>query len=67
MLNHPARVKVLDSQLGVLADRARADVRAEARVVVDGVVGEVRRDLVRVASVKGLVIAPDVLQLAQSP
>jgi hypothetical protein len=51
----------------VLADRARADVRAEARVVVDGVVGEVRRDLVRVASVKGLVIAPDVLQLAQSP
>jgi hypothetical protein len=58
---------VLDSQLGVLADRARADVRAQARVVVDRVVGEVRRDLIGVASVEGRVVAADVLQVAQSP
>ena len=40
---------VLDAERGVAADRLGALVRAEARVVVDRVVGEVRRDRLGVA------------------
>jgi hypothetical protein len=67
VFHDPRGVKVLDSQLGVLADRARALVGAEPGVVVGRVVGEVRRDLLGIASIQRLVVAADVLQVAQSP
>ena len=46
----------------MLADRARALVRPESRVVVDGVIGEVPRDLVRIAGVEGGVVGADVVE-----
>ena len=46
----------------VLPDRPGALVRPQARVVVDGVVGEMRGDLVRIAGVQRLVIGADVVE-----
>ena len=46
-------------------DRPRALVRAEPRVVVDGVVGEVRGDRVGVAGVQRLVVGADVVEAAR--
>jgi hypothetical protein len=51
----------------VSPDLLRAPVRAEARVVVDRVVGEVRRNNVGVTAVQRLVIRPDVIYVAQIP
>src|SRR5438067_2503900 len=58
----PLPVQVLHGPLRVLADRARALVRAEPRVVVDRVLGEVPRDLVRIAGVEGGVVGADVVE-----
>jgi hypothetical protein len=53
----------LDSPLGVLGDLPAA-MRPETRVVVDGVVGEVRGDQVDVACVERLVVGADVVEVA---
>src|SRR4051794_28064320 len=60
VLVDPFGVKMLDTEFCVVSDLASV-VWAEARVVVGRVVGEVRRDLVRVASAQRLVVALDVL------
>jgi hypothetical protein len=64
VLEPPLPVEVVDSPLGVLADRARPLVRPESGVVVRRVVREVRRDEIRVAGVQCLVVAADVIEIA---
>jgi hypothetical protein len=59
VLEPPLSVEPLDPPAGVLGDLAAA-VRAEAGVIVDGIVGEVGRDPVDVARVERLVVAADV-------
>jgi hypothetical protein len=59
VLEPPPALEPVDPPAGVLGDLAPA-MRPEARVVVDGVVGEVRGDQVDVAAVQGLVVAADV-------
>src|SRR4051812_36670163 len=61
VLEDPLCVKVVDTQLGVLGDLASV-MRAQARVVVGRVVGEVGRDLVGVAAAQCVVVALDVPQ-----
>jgi hypothetical protein len=61
VLHPPLPVDRLDAPLGVLGDLPAA-VRAEAGVVVDGVVGEVRVDQVDVARVERLVVGADVVE-----
>ena len=67
VLQMPAPLDVGDRVGRVAADRLGSFVRAETRVVVDRVIGEVRRNGVRVARVEGLVIRPDVVYVAQIP
>jgi hypothetical protein len=55
-------LEVVDRPAGVLGYRAPV-VRAEPRVVVRGVVGEVRRDQIDVAGVERLVVAADVVEV----
>jgi hypothetical protein len=55
----PLAVEVVDSPARVLGDLA-AVVGAEARVVVSGILGEVRGDQLDVAGVERLVVAADV-------
>ncbi len=64
VLERPPTLEVLDREARVLADRSCALVRAEARVVVDGVVGEVPGDEVGVAAVQSLVVGADVVEVA---
>jgi hypothetical protein len=59
----PLAVDGLDSPPGVLRDLA-ATVRPEAGVVVDGVIGEVGGDQVRVARIERLVIRANVVEVA---
>jgi len=63
----PAPLDVLDREGGVATDRLGPLMGTETGVVVDRVVGEVRRDRVGVARVQGLVIRPDVVGVAQIP
>jgi len=65
VLEPPLTLEVLDRPFGVLADRARSLVRTEPRVVVDGVVGEVRGNEVWIAGVQRAVVAADVIEVAQ--
>ena len=58
----PVRVEVLHTQCRVLRDRLRPHMRLAARVVVDGVVGEVASDVVGVAGIQRLVVRPDVVE-----
>jgi hypothetical protein len=67
VLEVPLAVDLLDAPLGVLGDRAGALMGAEARVVMGGVVGEMRGDAVDVARVQRLVIGADVVEVFQSP
>jgi hypothetical protein len=62
MLVPPLPVDLVDRPPCVLGDLGSAAVGPEARVVVDGVVGEVRRDPLGVARVEGRVVAADVLE-----
>src|SRR5262249_26240272 len=66
VLEVPLTVDRAHPELGVLADPLGAFVGAEARVVVDGVVGEVRRDQLRVPGVERLVVGADVVEIAHS-
>jgi hypothetical protein len=61
VLHPPLSVDGLDPPAGVLGDLAAA-VRAQPRVVVDGVVGEVLGDAFDVAGVERLVVAADVVE-----
>ena len=63
MFEPPLAVDGLDAPGGVVGDLA-AVVRAEAGVVVSGLVGEVRGDGVGVAGVERLVVGPDVVEVA---
>jgi hypothetical protein len=63
VLHPPLAVDLVDRPVRVLADRARALVRAEPRVVVNGVVGEVLGDAIRVTGVERLVVAANVAEL----
>jgi hypothetical protein len=63
VLHPPLPVDRLDAPLGVLGDLP-ASVRAEARVVVDRVVGEVAGDQVCVARVERLIVGTDVIEVA---
>jgi hypothetical protein len=63
----PLAIEVVDPPARVLGDRPSALMRAEPRVVVDGVVREVRGDEVDVARVERLVVGADVVEVAQSP
>jgi hypothetical protein len=65
VLEVPLAVEIFDRPLRVLADRPGALVRAEARVVVDRVVGEVLGDAVGVARVQRRVVAADVVEAGQ--
>ena len=58
VLEVPLALDVLDGEGGVAADLLGALVRAETRVVVDRVVGEVRRHRLGVAGVQRLVVGP---------
>src|SRR5215210_2772448 len=60
MLVPPLTLDVVDRPAGVLGDGAGTLVRAEPRVVVDGVVGEVRGDGLDVARVERLVVGANV-------
>jgi len=64
VLHPPLAVDRVDRPAGVLPDLAGALVRAEARVVVDRVVGEVLGDAVGVAGVERLVVGADVIEVA---
>jgi hypothetical protein len=65
VLDPPLAVGVGDAPLGVRGDLA-AVMRAEPRVVVRSVVGEVLGDEVGVAGVQGLVVAADVVEVGDS-
>ena len=65
MLEPPLPVDGLDAPLRVVGDLAPV-VRPEARVVVRRVLGEVRRDGVRVARVERLVVGADVVEVADA-
>jgi hypothetical protein len=65
VLEPPPALEVLDRPLRVLADVASALVRAEPRVVVDRVAGEMRGDQVRVAGIECAVVAANVVEVAQ--
>jgi hypothetical protein len=62
MLVPPLPVELVDCPARGLGDLSSASVGPQARVVVDGVVGEVRRDPLGVARVEGRVVAADVLE-----
>jgi hypothetical protein len=64
VLEVPLALDLLDAQLGVLPDPLSPLVRAEARVVVDRVVREMRGDEVGVAGVERLVVGADVVEVA---
>ncbi len=65
VLDEPLAIDVVDTELGVGADPLGAFVRSEACVVVDRVLGEVLGDPVSVAAVEGVVVAADVVEVAQ--
>jgi hypothetical protein len=67
VLEPPLPLEVLDRPFRVLTNGAGALVRAEPRVVVDRVLGEVRGDEVGIAGVERAVVATDVLEVAQRP
>jgi hypothetical protein len=67
VLDVPLAVDLVDSERRVAADRLRPLVRSEPGVVVDRVVGEVRRDSVGVPRVQGLVIGADVIDVGYRP
>jgi hypothetical protein len=64
VLDEPLSVDHPDAHPRVLADPLRALVRPEPRVVVDGVVGEVGGDQLRVAGVERLVVGADVVEVS---
>src|SRR5215208_4525582 len=61
-LHDPLAVDVLHRPFGVLADRTRALVGPETRVVMDRIVGEVVRNSVGVARVERSVVRVDVVE-----
>ena len=63
VLEVPLAVDDLDAHLRVLADPLGALVRPQPRVVVDGVLGEVRGDEIGVAGVERLVVGADVVEV----
>jgi hypothetical protein len=67
VLHPPLAVEVFDRPPRVLGDRPSPLVWAQPRVVVDGVVGEVRRDQLDVAAVQGLVVGADVVEIGDPP
>ncbi|HET9186298.1 MAG TPA: hypothetical protein VFN82_09120, partial [Solirubrobacterales bacterium] len=67
VLDVPLAVDPLHREGRVAPDRLRALVRPQPCVVVDRVLGEVRRNRVRVAAVQRLVVRPDVIDVAQIP
>jgi hypothetical protein len=64
VLDVPLSVDRADAELRVLSDPIRTLVRAEPRVVVDGVFSEVRGDELGVAGVERLVVGADVVEVA---
>jgi hypothetical protein len=67
VLHPPLAVEVFDRPARVLGDRPSPLVWPQPRVVVDGVVGEVRRDQLDVAAVQGVVVGADVVEIGDSP
>jgi len=67
VLHPPLAVEVFDRPARVLGDRPSPLVWAQPRVVVDRVVGEVRRDQLDVAAVQGVVVGADVVEIGDSP
>jgi hypothetical protein len=59
-------VEVLDRPLRVLADLSSSSVGPQAGVVVDRVVGEVRRDEFGVTGVQRPVVGADVVEVRQA-
>jgi hypothetical protein len=67
VLDIPLAVDLLDAELGVQPDPLGALVGPQPGVVVDGVVGEMRGDQLRVPGVERVVVGADVVEVAQSP